>query len=61
MTPHSLAAKTNRKLKYIRFKTYRSIKTASHRLKTFFFDPNDIAPGDDFPIGPLMFLEPKSK
>jgi len=57
----NLTAKTKSNLRYMRFKTYRSVKTAAHRLKTFFYDPADSAPGDDFPIGPLMFLEPKTK
>ena len=57
----ALAAKTKNKIKYMRFKTYRSVKTAAHRLRTFLYDPADSAPGDDFPIGPLLFLTPKTK
>jgi len=56
-----LTAKTKSNLHYIRFKTYRSLKSAAHRLKSFLYDPNDFAPGDSFPSGPLMFLTPKAK
>jgi hypothetical protein len=45
----------------MRFKTYRGFKTATHRFKTFFYDPNDSAPGDDFPSGPLTFSKPREK
>jgi len=61
MLSHLLPAKAKNKLKYMHFKTYRGIKTAAHRLKAFLFDPNDLAPGDDFPCGPLMFLTSKRK
>jgi len=43
------------------FKTYRGFKSAAHKIKAFLYDPNDSAPGDDFPIGPLVFLKPKGK
>lgn len=57
----TLAVKTKRKLKLVHLRTYRSLKTAAHRFKSFFYDPNDSAPGDSFPSGPLHFLMPKSK
>jgi hypothetical protein len=59
--PNQLAAKAKRKLKYMHLKTYRSLKSAAHRLKSFLYDPNDSAPGDDFPNGPLQFSMPKGK
>lgn len=61
MIKNLLTAKTKSKLRYARFKTYRGIKTAAHRLKTFLYDPADSAPGDDFPNGPLIFLKPAGK
>jgi hypothetical protein len=61
MITNLLTTKTKGKLKYMRFRTYRGFKTAAHRLKSFLFDPNDLAPGDDFPTGPLSFLMPKGK
>ena len=61
MITNLLTTKAKSKLKYMHFKTYRSLKTVAHRLKTFFYDPNDSAPGDDFPTGPLLFLMPKGK
>ena len=61
MMTNLLTTKTKGKLKYMRFKTYRGFKTAAHRLKSFFYDPNDSAPGDDFPTGPLSFLMPKGR
>ncbi len=61
MISHLLTAKAKGKLKYMHFRTYRRIKTAAHRLRSFLFDPNDIAPGDDFPAGPLLFLTAKVK
>jgi hypothetical protein len=61
MMQNQLTATTKSKLKYMRFKTYRGLKTAAHRLKSFLYDPNDSAPGDDFPNGPLQFLMPKGK
>lgn len=57
----TLTAKTKNKINYMRFKTYRGIKTAANKLKSFLFDPNDLAPGDDFPNGPLVFATNKSK
>ncbi len=59
MIKHLLTTKTKRNLKRLHIKTYRGIKIAAHKIKTFFFDPNDTAPGDDFPSGPLMFQTPK--
>jgi hypothetical protein len=61
MVTNLLATKAKNKLKYMHFKTCRGIKKAAHRIKTFLFDPNDSAPGDSFPTGPLMFLKPKTK
>lgn len=61
MIKNLLTAKTKNKLQFMHFKTYRSIKTVAHRVKSFFYDPNDSAPGDDFPNGPLVFSLPKSK
>jgi hypothetical protein len=61
MITHMLTHKTKSKLKYMHFKTYRGIKTAAQRIKSFLFDPNDTAPGDDFPAGPLTFILPKRK
>jgi hypothetical protein len=57
----TLTAKTKSKLKYAHFKTYRGLKTAVHRLKLFLYDPRDLAPGDCFPCGPLVFQMPKRK
>jgi len=56
-----LTTKTKNKIKSIHLKTYHGIKNAAYRLKSFLFDPNDLAPGDDFPNGPLLFLQPKKK
>ncbi len=61
MITNLLTTKTKSKLKYMRFKTYRGFKTAAYRLKTFFYDPTDSTPGDDFPCGPLLFLKPRGK
>jgi hypothetical protein len=61
MIKNLLTAKTKSKMKYAHFKTYRSLKTVAHRLKSFLYDPNDSAPGDDFPNGPLQFLKPAGK
>jgi hypothetical protein len=61
MLTNMLTTKTKGKIKFMRFKTYRGFKTAAHRLKAFFYDPNDSAPGDDFPTGPLTFLKPRGK
>ena len=61
MITNLLTTKAKSNLKYMRFKTYRGFKTAAHRLKSFLFDPNDSAPGDDFPNGPLLFLMPKGR
>jgi hypothetical protein len=55
-----LTVKTKRKLKYLHVRTCRGIKRAARRLRLYFFDPNDSAPGDDFPSGPLHFLMPKT-
>jgi hypothetical protein len=55
----NLTVKTKRSLKYIHVKTYRGLKKAARRLRTYLFDPSDIAPGDDFPAGPLHFQKQK--